>query len=192
MEYDYFIGMIKHYETSRVKAFRGQAQSASHAIPNAFGLLLDEVVQILHRNLPSLCQQQEGLVIFGLQSAGSTIKSNKPFINNRILDHGHPDNHFCCTLEFSIVPRTLLKQDVDWEETQSVIIDFTTGIVMDKEQYLAQLQQAPNAVEQGKILGHLNKDILDIAWGIVRRQNKTDVVPTGSPSLHVLDKRRVG
>ena len=51
MDYEYFIGMLKNYETARVRAFRGEKNSTIERVPNAFALMLPEMISILDRNL---------------------------------------------------------------------------------------------------------------------------------------------
>ena len=52
-----------------------------------------------------------------------------------------------------------------WENTHSLIIDFTTGDMMDREYYLSILNNAPKA---GILLGKMNEEALKIAWKIVQ------------------------
>ncbi|MBS0359290.1 MAG: hypothetical protein JSS53_08485, partial [Proteobacteria bacterium] len=139
----------------------------------AFGLILNEVISILNNNLKYLCQEDEGIVIVGLQPAGCMIRSQKPEMLKRYIDQELRDTHLCCTLEYLIRPIHQLNDVLHWNHTQSVIVDFTSGLVMDNEQYLAQLNLGKKV---GMTFGRINSDILRTTWQIIKIRRKQKLI----------------
>lgn len=157
--------MVKHHETRRIRAFRGEQQGSPEHIPSAFALLMPEVISALNDNLEDICTQDEALVIFGLQPASAMIASNLPLEKNRSIDGLQPDYHFCCTLDFFKVSLEECNNIESWTSTDSVIVDFSAGEVMDSDRFLAKLHGLPQA---GTIYGNISAEALEIAWKIVR------------------------
>jgi hypothetical protein len=180
MHYDYFIGMIKNHETDRVKAYCGRSQSTLERIPSGFGLLLPEIITILNNNIDKLCPPGKGIVLFGLQPATMMIASNEPVSLNRYLKDYTPDYHFCCTLEYMVVDLDEIENFTAWEQTHSVIVDFTSGRIMDAAEYMSLLQADLYAEgDSGQVYGKMNAYSLSLAWAIVQ-------IKQGEPSTKPL------
>ncbi len=166
MRYDYFIGMVRNHETSRIRSFSGSQQTNPEHIPAAFALLMPEVIAILKENFNEVCEADQGIVIFGLQPASGMIASNRPLELERFVDGLQLDYHFCCTLDFFKVPMSQIdKADDHWHCTDSVVIDFTSGEVMDSDRFLSKLHALPEA---GKLYGCIKEDALEIIWTITK------------------------
>ncbi len=165
MDYDYFIGMVRLYETERIKAFRGKHPNAIAKIPAAFALLVNDVINIIEKNIATLCCNDESLVILGLQPAAAMIKSKTPTQWRRFLGRKPTDQHYCCTLDYAVAPHSDASNVVNWQETKSLVIDFTAGDVMDTSEYLSRLSLAPNP---GTIYGEINSHSLITAWQIAK------------------------
>jgi len=163
MHYDYFIGMISQYETDRIKAYRGHSYRVTNTIPDAFGLLVPDIIQTLDSNIHSLCQPDQNIVILGLQPAGQMLESKRPQQLKRTYDREHESRHLCCTLDFQIVPAADEMAHHDWQKTYSVVIDFTAGEIMNDRAYLAKLAMLDIP---GVIYGRLNAESLKLAWRI--------------------------
>ncbi|MEM1244230.1 MAG: hypothetical protein AAGG80_05355 [Pseudomonadota bacterium] len=163
MDYDYFIGMIQNYETDRIKAFRGDTHTAFERIPNAFVLLIPEIINLLSKNINKLCQPDQGILIFGLQPAGGMIASDQPIDLKRTIEGYQANYHFCCTLDYIAAPLAELETYKEWHNTQSIVIDFTAGELMDADHYAARLSQQRS---QGTILGRINGRALAQVWAI--------------------------
>lgn len=164
MEYNYFIGMIRQYETARILAYRGQHYRVTNDIPEAFGLLIPEIINILEKNLDKLCKPDENIVVMGLQPAGQMIESSKPITLKRYLGKESSPQHLCCTLDYMVVKSNDSLQ-TEWGHTESIVIDFTAGALMNDKAYLSQLnvQKIP-----GEIYGSISSDSLSIAWKAAR------------------------
>lgn len=165
MNYDYFIGMVKHHETNRIRAYRGTQQTSPEHVPAAFALLMPEIISIINFNFSEICKPEESIVIFGLQPASAMIASNQPLELGRSIEGLQPDYHFCCTLDFFRTTTIEPHQNEEWVNTDSIIVDFTTGQMMDSDRFLAKLHFLP---KQGKFYGRISKEALNIAWTIIR------------------------
>lgn len=165
MTYDYFIGMVKHHQNTRIRAFSGVQQTNPEHVPAAFALLMPEIFSILNEHLDDICDMDEVMVIFGLQPASRMFASNMPLEKERFIEGLQPDYHLCCTLDFFKVPMQQIESNDAWSCTNSVVVDFTSGEVMDSDRLLAKLQVSS---ESGKLYGRIKEDALDIAWTIAK------------------------
>ena len=52
-----------------------------------------------------------------------------------------------------------------WHCTDSVVVDFTSGELMDSDRFLSRLNFQP---PQGQSYGYIKEDALDIAWTIAK------------------------
>lgn len=165
MKHEYLIGKIKQYQTPRIRAYEGGVNSKPEQVPAAFALLIPEIFAILSVNLDNICEPSEGLVIFGLQPASTMLTSNAPMELKRSIPSLQPDYHFCCTLDYFIVPLGELDKTHHWQKTHSIIIDFTSGKLMDSDRFLAQHCIEPIT---GKEFGEISQEALDIVWTIAK------------------------
>lgn len=165
MHYDYFISIVKQYETDRVKAFVGDRCGSTARIPKPFALLMQDIIEILNNNLSHLCKDDEGIVITGLQPAVNMIHSSLPSTLNRKITEDD-DSHLCCTLEYIVLPKEQLVNATHWTHTCSVVVDFTAGTLMDLNEYLSRLSL--QVKQPGTVYGWLNYEILAAAWNIVK------------------------
>lgn len=175
MKYDYFMGMVKQYETDRIKAFPGKSATATEHIPSPFALLMQNVINILNENIQALCKVSEKLVIMGLQPACQMIQSSQAHQLNRYFDDGDPNKHLCCTLDYLVDDKQ--SDSHEWQQTNTVIIDFTAGEVMDQRAYLQRLALCQ---DDGYIYGDIKPDLLQTAWQIfnirrIRQRNMKKV-----------------
>lgn len=165
MQYDYLMGMIKSHETRRIRAFNGTKQSNPEPIPAAFALLMPEIMAILTKSLNDLCEFDQGMVIFGLQPASGMISSNSPLEHERFIDGLPLDYHFCCTLDFFKIKLGQTDKNTIWGHTNSIVIDFTSGEVMDSDRFLSKVHFF---ADQGILYGRITKKALDIVWTIAK------------------------
>lgn len=171
MKYDYLIGMVKQHETSRIRAFNGPQQTNLESVPDAFALLIPEIIRILNRNLNEICDPDQKVVIFGLQPASGMITSSQPFEKARFIKGLWLDYHFCCTLDFFKVKISEGYEAHNWHCTDSVIIDFTSGEIMDSDRFLAKLE---GISDKNKLYGHIKEDLLNMAWKIANIKQPKD------------------
>lgn len=171
MKYDYFIGMLKYHQTTRIRAFNGPQQTNPEHVPDAFALLIPDIISILTENFNEFCGLDQGIVIFGLQPASRMIASNIPLEQERFIDGFQIDYHLCCTLDFFKVPMSQI-DEADWHCTDSIVIDFTTGEVMDSDRLLSKLHYF--LPEQGKLYGRIKKTALHTIWTIAKIKQSPD------------------
>lgn len=167
MDAAYFFGMIGQFETNRIQAYRGQIDSSAlHKIPRPFGMLMHNIIDILHTKLRQLCQLDEKILLIGFQPVAIKYYSDLPLQRQRIYNAAEKRVHFCCTLEYITVPIEK-SSGFKWQATQSILIDFSSGMVMDREYFLGLLLQSSDNNPKG-ILGMLDDKLLNTAWQIFR------------------------
>jgi hypothetical protein len=164
MTYDHFIDVLTGYQTSHVKALAFPNSCAPKRIPSAFALLLSDVVALLEQHSAQLCPTNQVIALFGLQPSSVALTSDYPLLLNRVLNKQHPNVHLCCSLAYLKTPKDQLSQIESWQGAQNLIIDFTTGIVMDGLCYLSQIFSEP---KKGIVYGILNSVKLAKVWAIV-------------------------
>jgi hypothetical protein len=108
------------------------------------------------------------IAIFGLQTTSVGIESPIPFLQKRIFLNNQTRMHLCCTLSYLPVTAEELTQKSDWTGMQSVIIDFTRGVIMDNEHYIHELFHKGAL---GKVYGELNRSKLNQAWRMIRKMH---------------------
>jgi hypothetical protein len=165
MTYDHFIAALKQHQTAHVKALAFPESCAPQKIPDSFASLLPDVVELLEKHIQQFCKEtQEILILFSLQPGSVTVNSDTPITLNRIINDQCPTNHLCCSLSYLIVPKTEFKRVTSWQGAQTIMVDFTTGVVMDGDRYLSLLFSAAPA---GIAYGNLNSTKLAQAWAVV-------------------------
>jgi hypothetical protein len=180
MDYHYFINRIKHHETDRIRAFRGARRTKPEQIPDAFALLMPEIIKILQLNISRICPTGMGMVIFGLQPAGGMSVSNRPQLLNRRVKGQSNKSHFCCTLDYVLSPMEKIGVSEGWDHTHSIVIDFTSGEIMDCDRYHSQLFNKP---ETGVLFGRINNYTLNIVWKVVHIKENTLTTPVAEPLM---------
>jgi len=165
MKYREFFSSLKRSETSHVRALFIKDCCAVQPIPFCFTLLLAEIIHLMERKHAEFCQAGEITAVFGLQVAPGHIESDLPKALHRIYERQHPSSHFCGVLSYLILPDDAdLRGIKTWKSHQSLIVDFTTGEVMDDDRYLS-LSLRTSA--SGKLYGKLPADVLETAWRLV-------------------------
>jgi len=157
MTYQSFINFLTSLETKNVKAIPFLNSCATTQIPNSFLVLFPEIIKFLHKHLNEFCHENEIIGIFGLQITAHNLKSNLPKQLNRIAYLHSPSEHFCCNLNFLVSNQKTIKAINNWHGYKSLIIDFTTGEIMNPEQYIYLLAFTDKA---GKIYGKLSQKSL--------------------------------
>lgn len=161
MEYQHLIENLELHQTERIKIASFPNSCATTNIPKTFTLLFPNIMQIINSNITKLCKKHEILAIFSLQHSFIPIISPLPKKIQRIMYPEHTDWHFCCNLNYLTLQHDQLKNVTSWENPKAIVIDFTSGLVVDPSQYLSQvLQQEANGV----IYGCLNQQSLNQAW----------------------------
>jgi hypothetical protein len=162
MTYEQFIGTLMQHETSHVKALSFPESCSPRRIPDNFLVLLPAIIKILDRQKSKLCQINQIVALFGLQAAPVAIKSSLPITSQRIIDARNPEQHLCCSLAYLITCTHTLSQIKSWEGAENIIVDFTSGEIMDGNYYLAKLANTPG--KRSRLYGVLDSSRLDSVW----------------------------
>lgn len=168
MQYNQFISVIEHYQTEHVKAISFPGSCAPEQVPSEFVVLFPDIISALEQQHHSLCQPDEVIAIFGIQAGPALLKSRLPLRLNRIICDGNPTYHFCLVLQYLIIKPCQLGQLSSWQSSRNLVLDFTTGQIMDPAYYVALIQQQ---VQHGLLLGQMNQQRLTSVWERLNQMN---------------------
>jgi hypothetical protein len=161
MNYHEFFDASKNAETKHVKALFFQNSCAVTQIPSAFRLLIPYLICWMQAHLKDFCNPGEVIGLFGLQVMSVAIESSLPQKLNRIHYPKTPTYHLCVSLNYLILPLHLINVIKSWRDHQSLIVDFTTGEIMDSDRYLSLTLGIDLP---GKIYGKISPKLLDQSW----------------------------
>ncbi len=159
-------------------------------IPNEFILLLPNIVEIVHSNKEKLCKKNEVIAIFGMQVSFMSITSDIPRITNRVINSNNPNCHLCCNLNYLVTDAQKQNKATSWEGAKTIMIDFTTGVVMDKIEYLKQIVNKNESC--GRVYGYLDRIKLANIWKVVTCENHFESkVNDWRPLNRIANKQRI-
>lgn len=161
MQYEHFIRVIESYQTNHVKAISFPGSCAPDQVPPEFAVLFADIVITLEQQHHLLCQPDEVIAIFGIQAGPALLKSKLPLRLNRIICDGNPTYHLCLVLQYLVTKPNQLSQLSSWQGSRNLLLDFTTGQMMDPVYYIGLMQQQP---QQGLLLGQMNQQRLSRVW----------------------------
>lgn len=169
MLYTGFINCLRKAETTRVKALSIPSSCALTQIPCAFQMLIPHIVKLIDQNIDQFCHVHQIVAWFGLQVTSGGIQSNLPQQLNRIHYPYYANVHFCCVLSYLTVDHDAFSAIDSWQNYQSLVIDFTTGDLMDNQHYIFQMlgQSSP-----GRIYGQLDQKLLKKAWTLATKEKQ--------------------
>lgn len=167
MNYKFFIEAIKQHETPRVIGISFNTACSTQRLPTAIAIILPDLIGILNKNINSFCEDNQLLAVFGLQFGPAMLESETPFQLNRVFSSENPNSHFCLILQVLAVNPEKLNAIKDWQGSQNIMIDFTTGIVMDCDNYFSLLEGEKN---QGVIYGSINEKKLSQMWSALHTE----------------------
>jgi hypothetical protein len=162
MIYEQFIGALREHETPHIKALSFPESCSPKKIPDAFLSLLPQIIKILEKQLTKLCKLNQVVALFGLQTAPIAIKSTLPVTSKRIINIKNTEHHLCCSLSYLITSAENFNHIKSWEGAENIIIDFTSGEIMDSDYYIAKLSNG--APKRNHLYGALDASHLDAAW----------------------------
>lgn len=169
MDSDYFFGMVGQFETKRVQAYRGPIDSSAfHKVPKPFGLLMHNIIEVFDKHIERFCCDSEKIVLIGFQPIAVKYHSDLPIKFNRIYSKKDPRSHFCCSLEFIVVPIEQ-KDGFTWQDTDSILIDFSSGHIMDQNNFFKLL----SGRESVNHLGKIEEQLLNTAWQMFQVRNRS-------------------
>jgi hypothetical protein len=162
MTYNHFICILKKHQTPRIKALALPKSCAPHKIPQSFASLLPDIIELLEKHIHYFClDAHQILALFGLQPTSVTINTDMPINANRIINEQEPTNHLCCSLTYLVTSKLELEHIESWQDAQTIMIDFTSGLVMDGPRYMSMLFGGPLA---GIAYGNLDHTKLAKIW----------------------------
>jgi len=167
MEYNNFISTIKTYQTKWITAIYIPNSCAMTQIPTAFGLMFPSLLEIVQCNYDNLCAKNKIIAVFGLQVSFTPIISDLPELFDRVINDEIPKCHFCCNLDYLAIEPSKLKNIQSWEGSQTIVIDFTTGMVMDSAEYLNKIFSKSDS--PGMVYDWLDQGLLGQVWKIVTK-----------------------
>jgi len=167
MVYKELIEHLRGLQTRQVRALSFLHSCAVTQIPNAFTILLSNIVEFLHTHVNHFCHLNEVMGVFGLQVVACSIQSDLPKQLNRIRYPSYPRDHFCCSLNYLTAPHDKIGTIDSWKNYKSLVIDFTTGKIMSPAHYLHLLEcnGKPDTV-----YGELNSELLNSAWRLADKE----------------------
>lgn len=161
MIYDHFIGTIRKNQTSHVKAISFQGSCAIERVPNALSALIPDITKALENNFHKLCKKNQVIALFGIQPGPPLLESEQPLQLNRVLSKSTPKQHLCLSLQYVVAASDKLEQLKNWEGASTLIIDFTTGLIMDSQYYFAKYF---NCDLKGTVYAQIKSSSLDKVW----------------------------
>lgn len=169
MQYEHFIRVIESYQTEHVQAIAFPGSCAPDQVPPEFAVLFADIVITLEKQHHLLCQPDEVIAIFGIQAGPALLKSSQPLRLNRIICDGNPTYHLCLVLQYLVAKPSQLSQLSSWQGSRNLVVDFTTGQIMDPAYYVALVQQ--QLPQQGLLLGRMNQHRLTKVWERLNQMN---------------------
>lgn len=159
MIYTDFIKHLRALETKHIRVLSFPSSCSESQLPENFSCLFPEILNILEQNISVLSPENKIIGLFSLQAAAGRISSSL----RKKLHCQAPDYHLCYVLNYLILPFSASNkyQVSDWDKYQSLVIDFTSGEVMDIDRYLFLSGYYGT---EGKIYGHLSANLLKKAW----------------------------
>lgn len=170
MKYDHFIETLKKFQTQRIKVISFPQSCAIENIPQEFDLLLSDIVHLLDKNITYLCNDNEIIALFGMQFGPPMLQSELPLTSNRIFNHKYPQEHFCCVLQYLVCASSTIASLQSWQGMQSIVLDFTSGLVMDGNCYIDKFH---NRSSDGIIFGEISHHKLSKTWNKLNHRTKT-------------------
>jgi hypothetical protein len=167
VKYSQFINLIDKHQTLHVRPLSLSNSCNASAIPSAFGSLLADVVGALEKNYQELSKNGLAIAVHGLQMTAIAVESRAPALLNRILIPTKPLNHFCCVLSYIPIRDEEGMKQTDWSNSESIIIDFTLGLVINQQEYLYEVFKSG---KRGKIYSCLDPGKLSMAWCQIQKQ----------------------
>ncbi|MBP6104766.1 MAG: hypothetical protein KA508_06910 [Gammaproteobacteria bacterium] len=126
MVYKDFIACVERHQTEKVRALYFESCCATTTIPDPILSSVPKLVQLLEKTEPPLCQKGQSIYLFGLQPCAMASHSD---ISRQ---------HLCCVLKYLLLDDGS-HQPSDWSGEHNIVIDFSTGEVMDNQRYLSKV-----------------------------------------------------
>ena len=157
MIYKDFIACVARHQTEQVKVLYFESCCSTTAIPNSILGLVPNLIRLLQEIQPSLCKKGQIMHLFGLQPCAIAPYSSEYKKADSRVHTQHSDPHLCCVLKYLLLYNHS-HQPSTWSEENTIVIDFTTGEVMDNQRYLSLVfNHKPEGISYG-MLYHSDQD----------------------------------
>lgn len=164
MKYEDFERIIQENESQHIKLISLPQSCSLSQIPSNFAIFLGDIVKLVEKHFLELARSKPYIGIFGLQLTSLLVKSTVPLNKNRVFLQNSQESHLCCSLSYLPITESELnyvKNSNDWSGSDNVVIDFTRGLVMSKERYIAELFKG---TKKGRVYGKLDTHKLKLLW----------------------------
>lgn len=162
---EHFFMTMQSCETGSVVAINVPESCHMTQIPSEFRFLFPDLIKIINDNKKRICNKGEVIAVFGLQVSFMPIVSDIPIITNRVISDEKAQYHFCCNLNYLTVKPSECNKIISWDGAQTIIVDFTTGAVLNSIEYLNRVFNKANTA--GTVYGYLSPVLLDNIWRVV-------------------------
>ena len=170
MTYQEFIECIEAHQTESIRALSIENSCATDKIPDEILLLIPNLIELLKSCFSKFCKEDQILALHGLQPCMLALESESQKSRDLKLSK-NALAHLCCSLQYMVLSKDSQKKEEPkkvWDKTQTMVIDFTTGKVMDNEEYLAQALKLP---KKGEVYGEMNPLELTKLWANIERKS---------------------
>jgi len=140
----------KNNISRKITVYKGKMNTSISNIPSSFINVMSEILTILSKSFNLICvEKNKGILIVGLKPCVSMIEKNS-------------EQHFCCSLEYEVHPLNKLHQIDKRTHSKSVIINFTTGEIMNENMYVNQLFK--DYLKNALVYGSIESQKLALCW----------------------------
>jgi hypothetical protein len=157
-------------------------------IPESFACTFPSIVSVINSNLKAICDNRwQTIALYTLEPAGLAIVNREPN-PNRIVDPKNREHHFCCFLKYMLLDKKRLKTVTKPNEGKIIVVDFTTGLIMNIDQYFYILKIGKNP---GAIYGGINEAQLTAAWEHFNKTSKGYPYGVVTPYMGSLKTKKI-
>ncbi len=160
MDYKAFINAIDTCNAKKIKSFYLKGICYTKQLPNNLLPLLKEAIRVLD-NSTTFFQEKMEIYFYSIQFTPFSIESELPQTTQRIFQHKSPRIHLTCSLQYIKKNTSNYPTLNDFSHSDSIVIDFTSGEIGDRNYYLSKIKNKKSATG---LLGMINKHKLNKAW----------------------------
>lgn len=147
MDYGDFIEFVGRHQTERVKGLHFDSCCATNGIPSSVLSFIPQLIRLLHNSHIFLSEPDQIIYLFGLQPCVIALQPSL----SEIADEKNSESHLCYVIKYLLLDRHQ-KQPSTWSKEHNLVINFTTGQLMDNQYYLSMVF---NLDTQGTVYGKI-------------------------------------
>lgn len=160
MTHEFLERIFKKNQTAQIVSRYLPESCAPDVVPSVFSNCLSNVFSIIASRFSEIAFGKTRIAVVGLQTSAVSIESKTPKRLQRIFSKDNSNLHLCCVLSYLPISESV-PDATDWSNAESLVIDFTNGVVMDQKKYIAKILKSRS---QGKVYGKLPAHELSSAW----------------------------